>query len=101
MGETAKNPLEEVLKKIIGGISDKGNVTEEGMADAWRSAAGAKAAAHSKPRSLKSGRLVVNVDGSSWLYELTVKKREILKNLKEALKDKKVKEITFRIGDIK
>lgn len=96
-----RNPLEGVLKKIISGIGDKGALTEEDVKTAWDAAVGEKAAAHSKPRSLKGSRLIVNVDGSSWLYELTVHKKEILKKMEESLKSKKIKEITLRIGELK
>jgi predicted nucleic acid-binding Zn ribbon protein len=95
------NPLEGLLKKIIGGISDKGGLTEEDVRGAWDAAVGEKAAAHSRPRALKGPRLIVSVDGSSWLYELTVRKKEILKKLEESLGNKRIKEITLRIGELK
>jgi hypothetical protein len=41
------------------------------------------------------------VDNSSWLFELTLKKRIILKKLQAGLEGKKLKDIRFRIGDIK
>jgi predicted nucleic acid-binding Zn ribbon protein len=101
MGRETENPLEDVLKNIISGITKKGGLTEEDVAAAWDSAVGEKAARHSKPRSLKGSRLIVNVDGSSWLYELTVRKKEILGKLAEGLNSKKIKEITLRIGELK
>ena len=96
-----KNPLEGILKKIISGIGDKGALTEEDVKAAWDAVVGEKAAGHSKPRSLKGSRLIVNVDGSGWLYELTVQKKDILKKLEASLKSKKIKEITLRIGELK
>lgn len=96
-----ENPLDSVLKDIISGISKRGGVTEEDVKVAWDEAVGKGAASHCKIRSLKGGRLVVNIDGSSWLYEITVQKKEILKKLAESLKGKKIKDITLRIGDLK
>ena len=101
MEPKSENPLEDVLKNIISGISSKGGLTQEDVASAWESAVGQAAAKHSKTRALKSSRLIVNIDGSSWLYELTVNKKEILKKINEVLKGNKIKEITFRIGDTK
>lgn len=101
MGSNTENPLGDVLKKIIGGITKKGGFTEEDVDAAWDSAVGEKAARHSKPRSLQGSRLIVNVDDSSWLYELTVRKKEILKKLGEILKSSKIKDITLRIGELK
>ena len=88
---TDRNPLEKVLKDIIGGIGAKGALTEEAVARAWEEAVGKKAAAHSAPRSLRGARLVINVDDSSWLYELTVQKKEILRKLASKLKSKRAR----------
>ena len=100
-GENKKKPLEDALKDIIGSLGGKGKFTEEDMAAAWEAAVGKKASAHSRPRSLKGSRAIVNVDGSSWLYELTIQKKEILKKLSSELKSKRIKDITFRIGDLR
>ena len=101
MSRAPKKPLEDVLKDIISGISKKGGLTEEDVDSAWERAVGEKAAEHSKPCTLKGSRLIVSVDGSSWLYELTIRKREILKSLSEILKSSRVKDITLRIGELK
>jgi predicted nucleic acid-binding Zn ribbon protein len=101
MTDGQKNPLEEILKRIVSGIGDKNSLTEEDVKAAWDAAVGERAAAHSRPRSLRASRLIVAVDGSSWLYELAVRKKEILKKMEEFLKGKKIKDITLRIGDLK
>jgi predicted nucleic acid-binding Zn ribbon protein len=91
--------LKSVLKGIIKDLGKK-RLTEEEIKKAWGSAVGKKAASHTKPVSLKKARLVVNVDRSAWLYELTLKKREILEKLQAKLEAKKIKEIRFRIGEV-
>jgi len=93
------DPLGAVLKRVLSSLKKKGRYTEEDIALFWEKAAGSKAAGHTKPAAFKGGRLVVNVDGSSWLYELTLKKRDILKKFNDQLKGKKIKEIRFRIGE--
>lgn len=100
MGEKPENPLEGVLKNIINGITKKGAL-EEDVKAAWEGAVGEAAAKHSKVRSLKGGRLVVNIDDSSWLYELTLQKKEIIRKLGKSLKNSRIKDVTLRIGDIK
>ena len=96
-----KGPLEGVVKNIISDIGRLGAPTEEGMAEAWEAAVGKREAKHTRPASLKKSKLIVNVDGSSWLYELTLKKKEILKKLGEELGNKKVSDIRFRIGEVR
>ena len=94
-------PLENLLKKIIKKLGPKERLTEEDMFLVWQTAVGERAAAHSRPRSLRRSRLLVNVDDSGWLYELTLKKKEIMKALEGNLKGRAVKDIRLRIGEIK
>lgn len=94
------NPLSDLIKKAVRDLKGKGLFTEEEMREAWREAVGADAARHSAPVSFKKTSIFVNVDRSSWLYELTIKKKEILKKLEERLVGKKFKDIRFRIGEI-
>ena len=94
-------PLEGLLKTVIKALGPGGRVSEEEMAEAWEEAVGAQAATHSRPVSLRRGELIVNVDGSSWLYELTLKKRGITEKLTAKLRKGKLKNIRFRIGEVK
>ena len=96
-----EGPLGGVVKNIISDIGKRGTLTEEEMLAAWEAVAGRRAAKHARPASLKKSKLVVNVDGSSWLYELTLKKKEILRRLGEELGNKKVSDIRFRIGEVR
>ncbi len=101
MTQLEGKPLEGVLKNIIQDIGKKDRFTQEEIVDIWNTAVGKRAAKHSNPVSLKKTELFVTVDGSGWLYELTTKKREILKKLEGKLKGKSLKSIRFRIGEIK
>lgn len=100
MTDEAKKPLEDLVKSVLGNFTGKGKLTEEEIRAAWSRVVGEKAAKHSRPRSFAGSRLIVQVDDSSWLYELTTQKKYILNNLAAELKGKKLKEITFRIGDL-
>ena len=91
----------KLIGKVIDGLSGKARLGEEEIEEAWRKAAGKAAARHTKPVSFTKATLVINVASSSWLYELSVLKKELLKSLEVQLKGKKIKEIRFRIGDIK
>lgn len=88
--------LDSVIKKLGG----KGRFTEEDMSRAWIEAAGERAAKHSRPVSFRRSSVFVNVDRSTWLHEMTVRKKEILQALEKELGGRKFKDIRFRIGDI-
>ena len=101
MTDETKRPLEDLVKNIIGNFGGRDKLTEEEIRSAWSLVVGKRAAGHSRPRSFAGSRLIVHVDDSSWLYELTTRKKYILNNLSSELKGKRLKEITFRIGDLR
>lgn len=88
--------LKETMKKLV----SPSRPSEEGVLVLWKAAVGANAAKHSKPVAINKSELVVSVDGSSWLYELTMKKKAILKELEGKFGKKVIKNIRFRIGEI-
>lgn len=100
MKKEKTSPLGDILKKVVS-ILGKKKLTEEMLEEAWVKAAGDDAAKHTKCAGLRRAVLIVNVDVSSWLYELTTKKRDILEKMRGSLEGKKIKEIRLRIGDIK
>lgn len=95
-----KTPLESVVNKVISNIKKK-EKEELDIVGAWREAAGNKAFKHAKPAFMKAKRLIINVSNSSWLYQLTLVKENLIKKFNESKKTKKkIKEIQFRIGQV-
>ena len=113
-------PLKDAIKNIISKL-EKGAKKDSELISIWERVVGRDISKHTKPRSLKSGRLVVNVSDSSRLYELTLKRQELIKAINRQLKEKKthtgqtrgegpkgktrgqsqtIKEIRFKIGEI-
>ena len=91
----------DLIGGVIKNLTSKERLGAEEIGAAWQEAVGQAAAKHSRPVSFNKASLVVNIESSSWLYELTVRKKEIIKTLERELKGKKIKELRFRIGDIK
>ncbi|MCK4463699.1 MAG: DUF721 domain-containing protein, partial [Candidatus Omnitrophica bacterium] len=71
-------PLKNAIKNIIGKL-EKGAKEDSELISIWEKVVGKNASKHTKLRSLKSGRLVVSVSDSSRLYELTLKRQELIK----------------------
>jgi len=92
--------IKGIVGKIIGAIEKQGPGKKEKVAASWKRAAGERAAGHSRPVSIKQQVLTIEVDSSTWLYTLSLKRASILKDIKSALKEYKVEDIRFRIGDI-
>jgi len=94
-------PLKNVVKKIIKSLEDKEKKNLD-MLKIWENAAGEKASRHTKPVFSKSKKLVVNVSDSSWLYKLTLEKDGLLRKINAEIPNKKrIRELQFRIGDIR
>ena len=68
--------------------------------ETWARLVGRKLAAHTRPVSLRRGRLVVHVERSGDGFALTYAKPELLERLRNATQGK-VEEIVIRPGEIK
>jgi predicted nucleic acid-binding Zn ribbon protein len=101
-GQNDTLPIGDIVKKVILGLSEdsakRQRISEEEIKGLWRKAAGSFASRKSHPTSLRKGKLIVAVDNSSVLYDLTLRKREALKLLTE-VSGGRVTEIQFRIGE--
>ena len=51
----------------------------------WPAVAGQRIARHTRAVSFRDGTLAVEVDGSAWMQELSLLKRELLRNLNRHL----------------
>ena len=95
------DPIKDVVDGIVKGWKrESTSFTQDEILKVWEKAAGKRLAGHSRPVSFKTKRLIVNVDSSPWLYELTLQRPKILTRLKKSFKKKPVTELQFRIGEI-
>lgn len=86
-----------LLKKL--GLERR--VREARIVNDWERIVGRKIADHSKPVGIRGRTLLVNVDSSVWLSELSsFFKKSILERVNEELDEKRFKDIRFRIGDV-
>ena len=92
--------LEDVVRSVLKDIDKQQRPTAVEIDAAWKDAAGEKAFGHTKAASLRKKKLLVNVDGSTWLYALTLKKDELLQRLQENLGKERIGQLQFRIGDL-
>jgi predicted nucleic acid-binding Zn ribbon protein len=100
MAQKKTKAISDVLKETMKKLSSPSRPSEEDISALWGAAAGSDAARHSKPVAIKRSELIVEVDSSGWLYELTLRKKAALKNLEGKLGKKNLKNIRLRIGDM-
>lgn len=86
--------VEAVLRAA--GASD--GVHEEELRGAWRELAGDFIAAHSKPHSVRDGRLVLHVTQPAMRFQLEQMKPVLLRRIREKLGPDRIREIRFQLG---
>ena len=83
--KTCRNDFDENLSQVWG---------------KWDEAVGDGIAKNARPEAFKGTLLLVNVTSSTWMHQLQFLKKDILKQINQALGKDLVKEIKFKIGPI-
>jgi hypothetical protein len=93
----------EEIKNTVNKIMRSWEVKKNGSGDnpdTWlRQALSKKEKEHIQCNYFKNGILSLKVDSSTWLYYFNMQKEDLLTNLRK--KFKAVKDIRFRIGELK
>lgn len=95
------SPVGEVLVRVFSrrGISKK--MKEMSVLGFWKEVVGKRINRHTHPFSIKQGKLFVIVDNSGWLVQLTYLKDKIIAEFNKKEGGKPIKDIYFRLGEIK
>lgn len=97
------SPIKPILDKVLKDLDLKRKQEQGKICESWEEGVGKKIAGHTSPHSLTGqGKLLVNVDSSPWVEELTrFHKEKIKKAVNKLLGQEAVKEIFFRVGKIR
>ena len=98
-GKSGPTPVGDIIKMVFERLERGKTLTKEDVEERWREIAG-DGAGHTRPVALRKTVLTVFVDSSSWLHEMAMRKRNLLKQLKRAFGKDKISGIHFRIGEI-
>jgi predicted nucleic acid-binding Zn ribbon protein len=91
--------LSELLPHVLGAIQGTSRVSREEIGKFWNILVGSETARHSWPIRLAEGSLVVEVENSGWLYELHLRKVELLEGLMELIGAQRVQRLSLRLGE--
>ena len=90
--------VKDILKSVLSDLQKKQKETDFGtVVKAWKKIVGPQAFPHTKIVYLTKELIRVNVDNSSSLYDLSLKKEGIRRALKKTLK---IEDVRFKLGDI-
>lgn len=76
--------VEAILAPLITALTVTKRPSADEVAQLWRRLVGPRAARHSRPTSLRRGELLVAVENSVWLWNVTLQRQQILEGLRAA-----------------
>jgi hypothetical protein len=93
--ELLKNTLDSVMRQLV---VKKTALGDTGPQQWLKKILTKKELKHIRVKYFSKGVLGLNVDSSAWLYILSLKKEELLKEIKKD--NPELKNINFRIGEV-
>lgn len=97
----APTPLSALLPGVLRQLQGEERLSLEQIGAAWKQLVGSEASSHSWPRRLVGIGLTVEVENSGWMYELNLRKTDLLEGLIELLGAGRVRRLTLRMGEKK
>ena len=93
-------PVKDIVLAVFEQFEKQKNLSREDVEARWEEITGKGSLKHSRPVVLRKGILTVHIDSPSWMHELTIRKRSLLKQLKRVFGKDRIAEIQFKIGEI-
>lgn len=93
------DPIKDIVQQVISNISQRKPDAQHKIQRIWQSVIGEKLLKHTAIGGLKENTLIVHVDSPGCLFQMNLKKRKFLDQLKEEIPD--LENINFKIGKVK
>jgi len=92
-------PIKDAVKNLMLTLEGKKTPAAQNLESLLKKSLTKRELGHIKINYFRRGTLNILVDSSVWLYQLSLKKEAVLIDLRKSLKE--IKEIRFRLGEIK
>jgi hypothetical protein len=93
--DSIKNTLEAVFRELE---RKKNEAPAEDPEEIFRKALGTRDAAHAQFKNFRAGVIYIGVDSTGWLYQLGMKKTELLSKIRALSPGLNVKDMRFSLG---
>ena len=90
--------IRDIIPQVIENLSLKKPNSKRNIHEVWKMAAGEQGE-HCAVKDFQKGMLRVHVDSSARMFELSTRKNDLIKNLKNEISE--LKDIIFKVGKIK
>ena len=91
--------IKDIIPNVIQNMSETKPSLQTKIKSVWEEITIDAARHHTAVVGLKSGKLIINVDSPAWLFQMSLKKRKILEQLRKDIPE--VSNIILKIGKIK
>ena len=93
------DPIRDIVREVISNISQRKPDAQQKILRIWNSVIGDQLAKHTAIGGLKDNALTIHVDSPACLFQMNLKKRKFLDQLKEEIPE--LENINFKIGKVK
>ncbi len=94
--ERRPRPVGEALRALTDDLGIGRTLRQFDVITGWPAIVGEQIARVATPRRIENGVLLVSVSSAPWRAELTMRRREILENIRRAAPEAGVTDIRFR-----
>lgn len=94
----AAEPIGKILAAVVRDLGLAKRLSEQRAVVDWAEIVGRRVAEHARALRVDSGRLFVEVDSPVWSQELSLMKRDILRQVNERIGRKAIENIHFVLG---
>jgi predicted nucleic acid-binding Zn ribbon protein len=99
-GDDEPSRLREGLQPVVRRLGGPSIAAVDGVFGRWEEIVGARLAGHTRPISLRDGRLVVGVDDPAWATQVRFLEAEVLARVAEVLGPGEVSAIDVRVRPV-
>ena len=94
-------PIESILERVSTSLGLEMKVKQYQIWEVWDSVVGEAIARQARPQQVRNMILWIAVSSSTWMQQLEFMKKQIVNRLNEHIGEVVIKDIRFRIGEIK
>lgn len=91
--------IKDIISTVIASMASGRPEIQTKIRIIWEKAWDQKTLKHTAIVGIEKGRLLVHVDSPAWLFQMNLKKREVLEKLKAEIPE--LSHIHFKIGKVK
>ena len=91
-------PIGKILADVVRDLGLSKKLTEQRAVIEWADIVGRKLARHARALRVDNGKLFVEVDSSVWSQELTLMKRDILRQINDRIGHRAIDNIHYVLG---